>query len=993
MTHHGRIVLGVAVALGLLCYGGVAGAQTLTVHDRETVTLYPTSDGSPLVYEWIIVESGGNLIIDAGAKMRLTSTATSSWNLWVKYGGTATIKPNVKMEFVPSATGSGYILVTGELRALGEAGLPILFTSSNPTRGSWQGVVIGREWSNRDSKYYYGTGVLDHTVTTHATTGINNYGSLTVTDSEVAECSGDGIWLHGMQNTVTGTRISGCGGRGVFCEAGSTLIDVTAENCVGYAVSSGYPLTMTHCSCRASTGGVWLSPRESPYRDALYGNVFETPVTFVCPSSPSYDSALEVTGNDFRIPGASLNWPLTVQFSDRRLTLTGSSNTFGQSGVHKSGIKLSGSFGNQNTGIQVTLPSPASLGATAYVGLPHIYQLNSLTLSPGTVVKFDGPTAAATVWGGLGVGNTTDRTRSYLTSLKDDAAGGDTDGVAAVPAKGDWSGLIVGYDSGLTRYYGGVGLNSTTVRYGGFTGPGGAGALVHIDVGSVSATDSELSQSTGTGVIGAGIPSGSIDLTHCTIRDCATGISGSFQPLTLSSSNFMENVTAVNYSNGTVRLEGCWFTGRDGVDSTGLFRSNASSSDSVKNNTFGPNLRYGIVYSSGTTVLDATNNWWRDPLGPRPYSSDPTIAEILPLDKITVHPCLQSGPSLGGPTVTLGLQPTFEVRLPLSPQITTDVGVGIKEVRFYSDGNELCRPVVQEPYASVWEPRVHLDLGYVDAANFIYEPATFGTRSVRVVAIDIADRSGEATASSVQNPVFELPLPTNPPLGDSCYYDLYHDRGVCRYCRSEWTGVTIPPQCTKCGAQTAWQCVYCDRTKAGVSRPDPCPCGAPVETESWRVIPWDVWRDWRAANHTYDNHTGTDWGCALLTEVRASRAGDVAYVEDAYDDWGPKTDGRGLGNHVIIQHGPLDDGSVYFTVYAHLERNTITVAKGQPVAAGQPIAQAGASGNTYGVHLHLGVWRAANPLAPTWDNPGNTRECPYDLGLAAPPSLYPGPNP
>lgn len=59
----------------------------------------------------------------------------------------------------------------------------------------------------------------------------------------------------------------------------------------------------------------------------------------------------------------------------------------------------------------------------------------------------------------------------------------------------------------------------------------------------------------------------------------------------------------------------------------------------------------------------------------------------------------------------------------------------------------------------------------------------------------------------------------------------------------------------------------------------------------------------------------------------------------------------GYGNVVEIDHG-----SGVRTLYAHLSEIDQRLAPGVRVAAGEPIARMGASGNATGVHLHYEVW-------------------------------------
>lgn len=93
-------------------------------------------------------------------------------------------------------------------------------------------------------------------------------------------------------------------------------------------------------------------------------------------------------------------------------------------------------------------------------------------------------------------------------------------------------------------------------------------------------------------------------------------------------------------------------------------------------------------------------------------------------------------------------------------------------------------------------------------------------------------------------------------------------------------------------------------------------------------VNWDSW------------HTGTDFSVACGTPVLAAHAGTV--VVETSEAWsGPWL--------VKVSQGP---GSLT-TWYAHME--TLSVSRGDQVAAGQQIGLAGAEGNSTGCHLHFEV--------------------------------------
>lgn len=58
---------------------------------------------------------------------------------------------------------------------------------------------------------------------------------------------------------------------------------------------------------------------------------------------------------------------------------------------------------------------------------------------------------------------------------------------------------------------------------------------------------------------------------------------------------------------------------------------------------------------------------------------------------------------------------------------------------------------------------------------------------------------------------------------------------------------------------------------------------------------------------------------------------------------------NGFGNGVVIYHSALNITSSY----AHMQKNSVTVKKGQKVSVGQVLGKMGTTGQAYGVHLHF----------------------------------------
>lgn len=63
---------------------------------------------------------------------------------------------------------------------------------------------------------------------------------------------------------------------------------------------------------------------------------------------------------------------------------------------------------------------------------------------------------------------------------------------------------------------------------------------------------------------------------------------------------------------------------------------------------------------------------------------------------------------------------------------------------------------------------------------------------------------------------------------------------------------------------------------------------------------------------------------------------------------------NGYGNCVEIKH-ITEDGTVFYTFYAHMQDNSLKVSKGQMVTVGQVIGLQGTTGNSTGDHLHFEI--------------------------------------
>lgn len=146
-------------------------------------------------------------------------------------------------------------------------------------------------------------------------------------------------------------------------------------------------------------------------------------------------------------------------------------------------------------------------------------------------------------------------------------------------------------------------------------------------------------------------------------------------------------------------------------------------------------------------------------------------------------------------------------------------------------------------------------------------------------------------------------------------------------------------------------------------------------------------RDYMCGGLTGDGHKGTDIAIRDLAamaagvEVRAAAAGVVDAMRDgmadvSVDEIGRSAiEGKECGNGIRLDHG---DG--WTTWYCHLRRGSMMVKEGDRVAAGQPLALVGLSGDTSFPHLHFDVRRGDDAIDPF-------------LGAAPPAACGPGEQP
>ena len=105
----------------------------------------------------------------------------------------------------------------------------------------------------------------------------------------------------------------------------------------------------------------------------------------------------------------------------------------------------------------------------------------------------------------------------------------------------------------------------------------------------------------------------------------------------------------------------------------------------------------------------------------------------------------------------------------------------------------------------------------------------------------------------------------------------------------------------------------------------------------------------RTLNGKTKLHAGTDYSAPGGTSIYAAAGGYVCAA-----GW----NSGGYGYYVLIYHGDMG-GSTYSTLYAHMQSQPV-VSAGSYVSQGQTIGYVGNTGNSYGNHLHIEVWKGSS---------------------------------
>ena len=555
----------------------------------------------------------GHLFVDT-VLTAAASPHTVSGDLTVEPGVTLTVQPGAEVRFTASAdqmdagdnTTLAELRVQGRLLANGTVGAPILFGSTNTTRGSWYGLrLLGTTTQSS----------VDYATIQFARYGIHSSAPAgnTLRRTTVRESSSYALYVDSGVTTFDQMIIRDNGNRGAYFAGGGGLTNSLVFDNASYGVyatsaATGTTLALTHNTI-ADNGsyGVYIAGNSS-LGVTLRDNIIVNNGTYGVYRSSSAgvtDSYNLVWSNGTEYSGVSPGTgsvaenPLFVDQagSDYRVGSRSPARLHGSGGTDIGALPHDGTATPQLLGhlyVDTLLTAAAS---------PHVVP-GDLTVEPGVTLAIEPGAVLRFASGADQMGGGADATDTELRVLGTLVADGTTSqGItftsnAASPARGDWYGIHLMASSSNSI------LDFATVEFARYavrsTAP--SGTVVQ---------RSTLRESSSYALYADG---GAASFDQLVIRDNANrgaylgGASGALtNSLIYGNSSYGVYLTSGSGSNGfnltdnTIADNGSY-----GVYVAG----NSSLSVTLRNNIIAHNGTYGVYRSSSAGVTDAYNLVW-----------------------------------------------------------------------------------------------------------------------------------------------------------------------------------------------------------------------------------------------------------------------------------------------------------------------------------------------------------------------------------------------
>lgn len=535
-----------------------SSAGTLTVTD-STFSTNPT--GAATIESVVTFNHSNNTATGTGKKFLIggTMSVDRTWSadnipyvisdssLTINSGKTLTIDPGSIIKF---NSASSQIAVNGTLNAQGTSSAHIYFTSlADDTVGG----------DTNDSTTTPASGNWRQIV-------VSSTGSSTISNARVSFGGSDtccsqsraNLYNNGGKLSIHNVTVATSSIYGARTDSGTTTI---ASSTLQYQNTGSY-----------QTGGT-ATITESIFKgNTAYGITFSAGTLTLATSTFSNNSTAAASIDN---AGVFYHWNNTATAS--------SDNKF----------DLIGNVTSDRTWYADNIPY-YNAGYTVTAG-------DTLTVQPGSVVKFSSASARFTISGTMNAIGTA-VAPIYFTSYADDTVGGDSNG-AVSPAAGQWKEIKI--SSGATST-----IEHAEIRYAGSSGGAGSLANVYNNGGTLTLRNAVVATSSTYGLL-SDASAGDTDIFESDIKNNTNGVYVTNGSVTLKYSDVHHNSNYGVYTSGPDtridaseiynNLYGFYIGGGSAGDAV-------VKSSNVHHNTYGVYLNSGVVTVASNTIASSTTN-------------------------------------------------------------------------------------------------------------------------------------------------------------------------------------------------------------------------------------------------------------------------------------------------------------------------------------------------------------------------------------------------